>query len=433
MLINIITLGCSKNTVDSEVMAAKYVEQGHQVVFESREPSDAVILNTCSFIRDAKEESIEEIFNQLERKNDGQVGTVFVMGCLAQRYKEDLKKEIPELDGIFNFSELPLMLNDPAFGLLTYPNRILSDKSHYAYLKLSEGCDRQCAFCAIPNIRGKQVSKPIERLVEEANFLVSQGVKELMLIAQDSTAYGTDIYRARELEKLLRAVGDVKGLEWIRLHYTYPNDFPIGVLDVIREYDNFCKYIDVPLQHVSEKVLRAMHRPSSPTRMYQLINTIRTKVPGIAIRTTILSGFPTETRKEHEELLYFIKDVSLEKVGVFSYSPEEGTPAFSLGDPISEEEKLDRLEEIMAAQADISMALNESKIGETLKVIIDEEMEDEHSGYKFVYAGRSQFDSPEVDGCVFLYANETLNVGEFYPVTITDADCHDLFGEIENN
>lgn len=432
MTINIITLGCSKNTVDSEVIAAHFSEQGYQVVFESTAPSDVVILNTCSFIRDAKEESIDEIFIQIERKRRGEIGRVFVMGCLAQRYQHDLLEIIPEVDAFFNFTELPLMLNDPAFGLLTYPQRKLSQRSHYAYLKLSEGCDRRCTFCAIPNIRGKQISKPVERLVEEAYFLVSQGVKEVMLIAQDSTAYGTDLYNRRELEKVMRALADVKGLEWIRLHYAYPNDFPLPVLDVIREYDNFCRYLDIPLQHVSEKVLRSMNRPSTPERIYQLIETIRTKVPGVAIRTTMLSGFPTETKKEHQELLDFIKTVKFEKLGTFSYSQEEDTPAYTLGDPVSQEEKAERLEEIMLLQEEISEQINAEKIGKSYKVIIDEEMEnDETSDFDYVYAGRSEFDSPEVDGVIFVYSNEQLQCGDFYKVNIGDADTHDLFGEIE--
>lgn len=428
MTINIITLGCSKNTVDSEVIAAKYKEQGHEVIFESDAPSDIVLLNTCSFIRDAKEESINEIFIQAERKKNGEVREIYVMGCLAQRYKDELKEAIPEVDGFFNFAELPGMLKDSGFGLLTYPHRTLSQPSHYAYLKLSEGCDRQCAFCAIPHIRGKQVSKPLEQLVSEAEFLVSQGVKEVMLIAQDSTAYGTDLYGRRELEKLMRALTDVKGLEWIRLHYAYPNDFPYPVLDVMREYDQFCKYLDIPLQHVSENVLRAMNRPSTPDRMYKLIETIREKVPDIAIRTTMLSGFPTETEKDHKELLQFMAEVRFDRLGAFSYSQEEGTPAFALGDPVSDEEKADRIGEIMELQEDISFELNEEKVGEVMKVIVEEEA-DEWNG-KRVYAGRTQFDSPEVDGGVFIHTTQKLRVGDFCDVEITDADSYDLYAEL---
>ncbi|MDL2296699.1 30S ribosomal protein S12 methylthiotransferase RimO [Bacteroidales bacterium OttesenSCG-928-B11] len=429
MTINIITLGCSKNSVDSEVIAAHYVKRGHEVVFESDSPSDIVLLNTCSFILDAKEESIEEIIIQIERKRKGDVGKVFVMGCLAQRYKDDLRKSLPEVDGIFSFTELPDMLSDSRFDLLTYPHRKLTQNAHFAYLKLSEGCDRQCAFCAIPGIRGKQFSKPIERLVGEANYLVEQGVKEVMLIAQDSTAYGTDIYNRRELEKLMRELAGVKGLEWIRLHYAYPNDFPLPVLDVMREYDNICKYIDIPIQHVSENVLRAMNRPSSPDRMRRLIETIRKKVPGISIRTTILTGFPTETQQDHEELLGFLEEIRFDKLGAFTYSQEEGTPAYSLGDPISEDEKADRLEEIMDLQENISLEINEKRIGETMKVIVDDVIVDERINSR-LYAGRTQFDSPEVDGMVLVYAPYELEIGEFYDVKIKDAEEYDLIGEI---
>lgn len=423
MLINIITLGCSKNSVDSEVIASKFVSLGHQVCFEEEKASDIVMINTCSFIRDAKKESIEEIFHQIERKKSGLTKKVYVMGCLAQRYQEDLQGSVPEVDGFYNFSELHKLFDIPQFDLLAKSDRILTTPSHYAYMKISEGCDRQCAFCAIPLIRGKQISKPIEQLVEEAQYLVGRGVKEIMLIAQDSTSYGTDLYHQRELDKLLLKLTDVKGLEWIRLHYAYPNNFPYPVLDVMRDYDVFCKYLDMPIQHVSENVLRSMNRPSSPDKMRKLFDTIREKMPNITLRTTLLSGFPTETKADHKELVAFIEEIKFDRMGAFSYSLEEDTPAYPLEDPIKPKEKLKRLEELMSVQEEISYQLNTSKIGSVLKVIVDSEETD-------YYIGRTEGDSPEVDNSVFITKDSPLETGEFYQVFIERAEPFDLFGHV---
>jgi ribosomal protein S12 methylthiotransferase len=302
MKINIITLGCSKNTVDSEVIAAKWKEKGHEVAFESSKKSDVVIINTCSFIHDAKEESIDEIFMHIARKQKGEVRKVFVVGCLAQRYKDELIEMIPEVDGIFSFSELHQLWDEKDFDLLKSPKRIVSTPKHYAYLKISEGCDRECSFCAIPLIRGKQISKPMEMLVQEAEMLAHNGAKELLLIAQDLTYYGIDIYQQRTLAKLMRKLAEVKDLEWIRLHYAYPMGFPYEILEVMNEFSVFCRYLDIPLQHISDPVLKSMKRGSSKQQVYKFLETVRKAVPEIALRTSLISGSPTETRNEHLEL-----------------------------------------------------------------------------------------------------------------------------------
>lgn len=420
---NIITLGCSKNTVDSEVIAAKLVASGHKVVYDSTNNTDFVIVNTCSFIRDSKEQSIDEIFLHVQRKKQGDIKKVYVVGCLSERYHEDLKEMIPEADGIFSFSEINQLVEQPDFDLLKSPNRLLSTPKHYAYMKVSEGCDRECSFCAIPQIRGKQTSKSIEMLVLEAEKLVEQGVKEMMLIAQDLTYYGMDLYGKRDLERLLRKLGQVKGLEWIRLHYAYPLGFPYEILEVMNEYSNFCKYLDIPLQHISDEVLKSMRRGGNSMQTYKLIETIRNKVPGIALRTTLISGYPNETKKEHKELVEFVKEMRFERLGVFAYSPEEGTPAFPLGDPIKEREKNKRVEEIMMLQEQISLEHNQSKVGSVMKVIIDSK-EDNH------YMGRTEFDSPEVDNAVIIPSKKKIELGTFQSVYISKADNYDLFGEI---
>jgi ribosomal protein S12 methylthiotransferase len=426
MKINIITLGCSKNTVDSEVIAAKWKEKGHEILFESNKKSDIVIINTCSFIHDAKEESIDEIFTHIARKQRGEVSKVFIVGCLAQRYKEELIEMIPEADGIFSFSELHKLLEEKEFDLLKSSNRIVSTPKHYAYLKISEGCDRECSFCAIPLIRGKQVSKPIERIVQEAEMLAQNGVKELLLIAQDLTYYGIDIYQHRTLDKLMRKLADIKGLEWIRLHYAYPMGFPYEILEVMNEFSVFCRYLDIPLQHISDVVLKSMKRGSSKQQIYKFLETIRNTVSEIALRTTLISGYPTETRKEHQELVEFVTAMRFERLGVFAYSLEEGTDAFKLGDPVKTKEKNHRVKEIMELQEAISLQHNQKKIEKLMRVLIDRKEED-------YYVGRTEFDSPEVDNLVFVTTDQKLNAGEFYPVLITQAEPYDLFGKTINH
>lgn len=420
---NIITLGCSKNTVDSEVVAAKLKEEGHIVLFDSTEKTDFVIVNTCSFIRDSKEQSIDEILLHVERKKQGDVKKVFVMGCLSERYHDELQEIIPEADGIYAFNELNTLVNTPQFELLNNSNRILSTPKHYAYMKISEGCDHECSFCAIPLIRGKQISKPVELLVEEAEKLADQGVKELMLIAQDLTYYGMDLYQKRDLERLLRKIGQVKGLEWIRLHYAYPLGFPYEILDVMNEYSSFCKYLDIPFQHISDDILKSMRRGGSSMQNYKLIETIRNKVPGIALRTTLISGYPGETKEDHKQLVDFVREMRFERLGVFAYSPEENTPAFPLGDPIKEREKNKRIEEIMLLQEQISLEHNQRKVGSVMKVIIDSKEEGN-------YFGRTEFDSPDVDNAVIIPAKKKVEIGTFQSVLIDKADNYDLFGTI---
>ncbi|MCR5114255.1 MAG: 30S ribosomal protein S12 methylthiotransferase RimO [Bacteroidales bacterium] len=423
MHINIITLGCSKNTVDSEVLAAQFHRKGHKVFHNSpaERRFDVVVVNTCAFIQDAKTQSVDEILFQVERKKQGLVGQLFVTGCLAQRYADDLRESIPEIDGIFPFADLGEMLGDAHFDLLQQTDRIISTPKHYAYLKVSEGCDRHCSYCAIPLIRGKQVSKPVESIVREAEQLAAQGVKEIMLIAQDLTSYGTDLYQRRDLERLLRKLAQVNGIEWIRLHYAYPVNFPYEILDVMREYSTICKYLDIPLQHINEEILRDMNRGGNAAQIYKLIERIRDKVPGIALRSTLISGYPTETREQHKELLKFVEDVRFDRLGFFSYSQEEGTPAYPLGDPIKEREKNRRLEELIASQEKIALELNQQKVGSVLKVIIDSE----DNRY---YIGRTEFDSPDVDDSVLIKKKEKLKIGEFYPVRIEKADHFDLYG-----
>lgn len=427
MNINIITLGCSKNNVDSEVLASQFRQKGHNVFHNSVQENgiDWVVINTCSFIQDAKTQAIDEILLQLERKKQGFIKKVYVIGCLAQRYEDDLRESLPEIDGIFPFLQLNKLLDEPQFDLLHQTDRILSTPKHYAYLKISEGCDRQCSYCAIPLIRGKQVSKPIDMLVKETESLASQGVKEIMLIAQDLTAYGIDISQHRDLEKLLRKLAQVQGIEWIRMHYAYPINFPYEILDVMNEYSNICRYIDIPLQHISETVLKSMNRGGTPQQMYNLIKRIRNKVPGIAIRSTLISGYPTETREHHKELLQFVKDIEFDRLGFFSYSQEEGTPAFPLGDPIKEREKNRRLEELIATQEEISLKLNKQKVNSVMKVIVDDANRD-------YYIARSEFDSPDVDQNVLIRKKGLqgkLQTGEFYNVNIEKADMFDLYAK----
>ena len=421
--VNIITLGCSKNNVDSEVIAAQLQKMGCEVMHNSTRDTDIVIINTCCFIHDAKEQSIDEIFIHAERKKQGLVKKIYVVGCLAQRYKNDLQELIPEVDAFYSYAELHKLFKLDRFDLLNQHERLLSTPSHYAYLKISEGCDRSCSYCAIPLIRGKQVSKPIDTLVEEAKLLAQSGVKELMLIAQDLTYYGMDLTQHRDLEMLLRRLAQVDGLEWIRLHYAYPIGFPYEILDVMNEYSNICKYLDMPLQHINEDILRDMRRGGGGMQTYKLIENIRSKVPGIALRTTLISGYPTETKAMHKELVEFVKEVKFERLGVFAYSQEEDTPAFPLGDPIKTSEKNRRVEEIMSLQEEISLEHNEKLVDTVMKVLVDYEEDD-------FYVSRSEFDSPDVDNTILIDKKQKLDIGNFYPVRIDQADRYDLYGTV---
>ena len=424
--VNIITLGCSKNMVDSEVLSGQLLANDIDVVHENKKHDhNIVVVNTCGFIEKAKEESINTILQQVELKRRGKLDKVYVTGCLSERYKSNLEAEIPEVDAYFGTMELPLILKqfEADYKTELLGERLLATPKHYAYLKISEGCNRTCAFCAIPLMRGQHISKPIEELVREAESLVNKGVKEIMLIAQELTYYGLDIYKKRMLPELLNRLADIRGLQWIRLHYAYPSKFPLEVLDVMRERDNICNYLDIPLQHAANNMLKAMKRQITREEMEDLLFAIREKVPGICLRTTLIAGFPGETLEDIEELKIFLQKQRFDRVGIFTYSHEEGTSGFSLTDDLSQEEKERRAQEIMEVQQDISYEKNEQKVGETFKVLIDKK----ESGR---YLGRTEFDSVEVDNEVVIYSDRKLAIGEFYQVKITKAYDYDLEGEV---
>jgi ribosomal protein S12 methylthiotransferase len=424
--VNIITLGCSKNMVDSEVLSGQLIANEIDTVHENRKKDhNIVIINTCGFIEKAKEESIQTILDNVELKRRGKLDRVYVTGCLSERYKANLEAEIPEVDAYFGTMELPRILKqfDADFKAELIGERMLATPSHYAYLKISEGCNRTCSFCAIPLMRGKHVSRSIESLVDEAKRLVAGGVKELMLIAQELTYYGLDIYKSRELPKLLHALADVEGLEWIRLHYAYPSKFPLEIIDVMKERDNICNYLDMPLQHASNKMLQAMKRQISREEMEDLIGEIRYRIPDICLRTTLIAGFPGETRDDVEELKDFLERMRFDRVGIFTYSHEEDTSAFDLADDITAGEKESRASEIMETQQEISLEKNNEKIGRTLKVIVDKK----EAGR---YMGRTEYDSVEVDNEVIINSKSKLSIGEFVQVKITKAYDYDLEGEL---
>lgn len=423
---NIITLGCSKNLVDSEVLSGQLSANDIAVVHENKKLDHNIsVINTCGFIDKAKEESINTILDQLELKRRGKLDKVYVTGCLSERYRTELEKEMPEVDAWFGTLELPLMLQqfNADYKTELLGERLLSTPKHYAYLKISEGCNRTCSFCAIPLMRGQHISKPIEQLVAEAEGLVKKGVKEVMLIAQELTYYGLDIYKKRELPRLLHALADVKGLEWIRLHYAYPSKFPLEILDVMRERENICNYLDMPLQHASNAMLKAMRRNITREEMTELIHTIREKVPGICLRTTLIAGFPGETEKDVEELKAFLQEHRFDRVGIFNYSHEENTGAYELEDNIPAEEKAVRAQEIMEVQQEISYERNLEKVGKVFKVLIDKK----EAGR---YLGRTEFDSVEVDNEVVIHSSKKLPIGDFVNVKITRAYDYDLEGEV---
>lgn len=424
--VNIITLGCSKNLVDSEVLSGQLSANDISVVHENTKLDHNIsVVNTCGFIDKAKEESINTILDQLELKRRGKLDKVYVTGCLSERYRNDLEKEMPEVDAWFGTLELPLMLKkfDVDYKAELIGERLLSTPQHYAYLKISEGCNRTCSFCAIPLMRGQHVSRPIEQLVAEAEGLVKKGVKEIMLIAQELTYYGLDIYKKRELPRLLHALADVKGVEWIRLHYAYPSKFPMEILDVMRERDNICKYLDMPLQHASNGMLKAMRRNITREEMTELIHAIRERVPGICLRTTLIAGYPGETREDVEELKAFLQEHRFDRVGIFNYSHEENTSAYDFEDNIPAEEKAERAQEIMELQQEISYEINQQKIGKVFKVLVDKK----EAGR---YLGRTEFDSVEVDNEVVIHSPKKLTIGEFVQVRITKAYDYDLEGEV---
>lgn len=424
--VNIITLGCSKNLVDSEVLSGQLQANKIDVIHENTKLNhNIVVINTCGFIDKAKEESVNTILDQVELKRKGKLDKVYVTGCLSERYRNDLEKEIPEVDAWFGTMELPLILKqlNADYKSELLGERMLSTPKHYAYMKISEGCNRTCSFCAIPLMRGTHISKPIEALVAEAESLVKKGVKEVMLIAQELTYYGLDLYKERALPKLLHALADVKGLEWIRLHYAYPSKFPLEILDVMRERENICNYLDMPLQHASNKMLDGMKRQITKEEMGELIATIREKVPGICLRTSLITGFPGETLEDVEELKAFLEQYRFDRVGIFTYSHEENTSAFDLKDDIAQEEKERRAQDIMETQQEISYEKNQEKIGKTFKVIIDKK----EAGR---YIGRTEFDSVEVDNEVIIHSDKKLTVGKFVNIKIIKAYDYDIEGEV---
>lgn len=428
--VNIVTLGCSKNQVDSEVLLTQLRGNGIDAAHEQQtDDSNVVIINTCGFIDNAKQESIDTILRYVDAKQEGIVDKVYVTGCLSQRYSKDLENEIPEVDAWFGTRDLSRILKTfrADYKQELVGERILTNPGHYAYLKISEGCDRPCSFCAIPLMRGGHVSRPIEELVKEAKNLAKAGTRELLLIAQDSTYYGLDLYKKRRLADLMRALSDVEGIDWIRLHYAFPAGFPLDVLDIMAERPNICKYLDIPLQHGSTKMLQLMRRGTTREKTEQLLETIRTKVPGIAIRTTMIVGHPGETPENFENLLDFVERSRFERLGVFTYSHEENTHAYTMPDTISEEEKQERLERVMEIQQGISLELNQQKIGKTFKVLIDRK----EGGQ---YIGRTEFDSPEVDNEVLVNSPaEYLRTGDFVDVKIESATEFDLSGVLVNN
>lgn len=423
--VNIVTLGCSKNVVDSEVLLTQLRGNGIDAVHElDADDASVVVINTCGFIDNAKQESIDTILRFVDAKQEGVVDKVYVTGCLSQRYKDDLEKEIPDVDAWFGTRDLSRLLKQfkADYKQELVGERILTNPGHYAYLKISEGCDRPCSFCAIPIMRGKHVSRPMEELVKEAHNLAKGGTKELLLIAQDSTFYGLDLYKKRNLAELLNRLADVAGIEWIRLHYAFPTGFPLDVLDVMAQRNNICNYLDIPLQHGSTNMLQLMRRGTTREKTEQLLQTIREKVPGIAIRTTLIAGHPGETEKDFQEMMDFVERSRFDRLGVFTYSHEENTHAFSMKDDVPDDVKQERADAVMELQQGISYGLNQQKMGKTYKVLIDRK-----EGGTFI--GRTESDSPEVDNEVIIDASgEYLRIGDFVPVKIISATDFDLHG-----
>jgi ribosomal protein S12 methylthiotransferase len=427
--VNVVTLGCSKNIFDSEVLMAQLRANKFDVEHESQtDDSEIVIINTCGFIENAKQESIDTILRFAEAKTEGTVSKVYVTGCLSERYKDDLEQEIPEVDAFFGTRDLPRLLKtlkaDYKHELVG--ERILTTPNHYAYLKIAEGCDRPCSFCAIPLMRGNHISTSIEDLVKQTKSLVAGGVKEIMLIAQDLTYYGLDIYKKRALSDLLKNLSDVEGLDWIRLHYAFPAGFPMDVLDVMNERSNICKYLDMPLQHGSTRILQAMRRGTTREKTEELVNEIRSKVPDISLRTTLIAGYPSETESDFQEMYDWVERSRFDRLGIFTYSHEENTHAYNFSDDVPEEEKKLRADSIMELQSGISYELNQLKIGKTFKTLIDRA-----EGNYFI--GRTEFDSPEVDNEVLLKKSEEyVRIGDFVNVTVDSAEHFDLFGHVSS-
>ncbi len=427
--VDIITLGCSKNLVDSEQLMRQFVANGYTVEHDPHKINgEIVVVNTCGFIGDAQEESINMILELGEQKQKGRIGKLFVMGCLSERFLKDLEKELPEVDrfyGKFNWKELISDLGKSYHQELA-TERVLTTPRHYAYVKIGEGCNRTCSYCSIPIITGAYQSRPMDEIVDEVRGLVAQGVKEFQMIAQDLTFYGLDRYKRMALPELVERVSDIPGVEWIRLHYGYPSHFPYDLLPVMRERDNVCKYMDIALQHISDPMLKMMHRNITKAETYELLERMRREVPGIHLRTTLMVGHPGETEQDFEELIRFVKDIRFERMGAFAYSHEEGTYAYQhYKDEIPQEVKQDRLDYLMRVQEGISADVNASKVGQTFRVIVDREEED-------FYVGRTQYDSPEVDPEILISKDTPLSPGSFYQVKVIDAQAFDLYGKVLN-
>jgi len=427
--VNVITMGCSKNLFDSEVMMAQLKANRFDVEHESQsDDAEIVIINTCGFIDNAKQESIETILRYAEAKKEGLVDKVYVTGCLSQRYKDELEEEIPEVDAYFGTRDLPHLLKTlkADYKSELIGERLLTTPTHYAYLKIAEGCDRPCSFCAIPLMRGKHISTPIEDLVEQTKGLAAKGVKEVMLIAQDLTYYGLDIYKERALAKLIHALSEVEGIEWIRLHYAYPSGFPMDVLEEMKNNSKVCNYLDIPLQHGSSKVLKDMRRGINREKTEELIQKIREEVPGIAIRTTLIAGYPGETEEDFQEMYDFVERMQFDRLGIFTYSHEENTHAYNFEDDVPEEVKRERADQIMELQSGISYELNQEKVGKVFRVLFDRVEGD-------YFIGRTEFDSPDVDNEVLVKKDsEYVRLGDFANVLIEKADHYDLYGKVIN-
>ena len=423
--INVVTLGCSKNLYDSEVLISQLKANNKNVVHEG--DGNIVVINTCGFIDNAKQQSIDTILEYSDKKNQGKIDKLYVTGCLSERYKDDLEKEIPDVDKYFGTTDLPHLLKHlrADYKSELIGERFLSTPKNYAYLKISEGCDRKCSFCAIPLMRGKHKSRSMEDIVQEAKKMASQGVKELILIAQELTYYGLDLYKERSISKLLKKLCDLEGIEWVRLHYAYPSGFPNELIDTIKNEEKICNYLDIPLQHISDEILKSMRRGSTKLKTNNLITNLRKQIPEISIRTTLIVGYPGETKTHFKELCDWVKEMKFERLGCFKYSHEENTHAYNLVDDVSEIEKQRRLEKIMSIQKEISRELNQKKIGNEIRCLIDRF----ESGY---YIGRSEYDSPDVDNNILIKSdNIHLRIGEFYNVIIDDASDYDLFGSIK--
>lgn len=427
--INVITLGCSKNLVDSEHLMAQLDEAGYEIVTDSNSTDDAkiVVINTCGFIGDAKEEAIQTILECAEAKAEGRIEKLFVMGCLSERYADELREEIPEVDDYFGARSLKEVVEalDAEYLPELETDRLLTTPDHYAYLKIGEGCNWHCAYCAIPLIRGSHRSVPMEKVLEEAEGLAAVGVKEIIVIAQDTTYYGKDLYGERKLAELLRRLCAIEGVEWVRLHYAYPTDFPQDVIEVLRDEPKMCKYLDIPLQHIADNQLKAMHRRITKAQTEELVARLRREIPDIALRTTMLVGFPGETDEDFEELCDFVQRVRFDRLGAFAYSEEEGTPsALHLTDDVPYEVKEARVERLMGIQKRISLALNSERVGKDMRVIVDRVEGD-------FYIARSQYDSPEVDEEILIPTTTPLEIGSMVDIRVTDYDEYDLYGELK--